>query len=70
MCYAVAIITKSRMIILTSVCVALLKVVGTYYADEVSVPLTLVSEVALFGWSIMMAAWMSRKKFAIQVTPY
>ena len=65
---AVAIITKSRMIILTSVCVALLKIVGTYYADEVSVPLTVVSEVALFGWSIMMAVWISCKKFEMQVT--
>lgn len=65
---AVAIITKSRMIILTSVCVALLKIVGTYYVDEVSVPLTVVSEVALFGWSIMMAVWISRKKFEMQVT--
>lgn len=54
---AVAIITKSRIIILTSVCVALLKIVGTYYAGEVSVPLTVVSEVSLFGWSIMMVAW-------------
>lgn len=50
---AVAIITKSRIIILTSVCVALLKIVGTYYAGEVSVPLTVVSEVSLFGWSII-----------------
>lgn len=71
---AVAIITKSRVIIsrviiLASVCAALLKVVGTYYADEVSVPLTVVSEVALFGWSIMMVAWISRKKFEMQVTP-
>ncbi|WP_314857367.1 hypothetical protein [uncultured Corynebacterium sp.] len=65
---AVAIITESRVIILTSVCVALLKVVGTYYADEVAVPLTVVSEVALFGWSIMMAVWISRKKFEMQVT--
>ena len=40
---AVAVITKSRIIILTSACVALLKVVGTYYAGEVSVPLTLLS---------------------------
>lgn len=54
---AVAIITKSRLIILTSACVALLKVVGTYYAGEVSVPLTVVSEVSLFGWSIMMVVW-------------
>lgn len=54
---AVAIITKSRIIILTSVCVALLKIVGTYYAGEVSVPLTVVSEVSLFGWSIMMVVW-------------
>lgn len=59
---AVAIITKSRIIILTSVCVALLKIVGTYYAGAVSVPLTVVSEVALFGWSIMMTAWMSHKE--------
>ena len=59
---AVAIITKSRIIILTSVCVALLKVVGTYYAGEVSVPLTVVSEVTLFGWSIMMVVWISRKE--------
>lgn len=54
---AVAVITKSRIIILTSVCVALLKIVGTYYAGEVSVPLTVVSEVSLFGWSIMMVVW-------------
>ena len=54
---AVAIITKSRIIILTSVCVALLKIVGTYYSGAVLVPLTAVSEVALFGWSIMMVAW-------------
>jgi len=54
---AVAIITKSRIIILTSVCVALLKIVGTYYAGAVSVPLTVVSEVSLFGWSIMMMVW-------------
>lgn len=54
---AVAIITKSRIIILTSVCVALLKIVGTYYAGAVSVPLTVVSEVSLFGWSIMMVVW-------------
>ena len=53
----VAIITKSWIIISTSVCVALLKIVGTYYAGEVSVPLTVVSEVALFGWSIMIVAW-------------
>lgn len=46
---AVAVITKSRIIILTSACVALLKVVGTYYAGEVSVPLTVVSEVTLLG---------------------
>lgn len=59
---AVAIITKSRLIILTSACVALLKVVGTYYAGEVSVPLTVVSEVSLFGWSIMMVVWISRKE--------
>ncbi len=59
---AVAIITKSRLIILTSACVALLKVVGTYYAGEVSVPLTVVSEVTLFGWSIMMVVWISRKE--------
>jgi hypothetical protein len=65
---AVAIITKSRLIILTSACVALLKVVGTYYAGEVSVPLTVISEVALFGWSIMMMAWMSSKKFKMQTT--
>ena len=65
---AVAIITDSWVIILTSVCVALLKAVGTYYADEVAVPLTVVSEVALFGWSIMMAVWISRKKFEMQVT--
>lgn len=62
---AVAIITKSRIIILTSVCVALLKVVGTYYAGEVSVPLTVVSEVALFGWSIMIAVWVSHKEFEV-----
>ena len=65
---AVAVITKSRIIILTSACVALLKVVGTYYAGEVSVPLTVISEVALFGWSIMIMAWMSSKKFKIQTT--
>ena len=59
---AVAIITKSRLVILISVCVALLKVVGTYYAGEVSVPLTVVSEVSLFGWSIMMVVWISRKE--------
>ena len=59
---AVAIITKSRLIILTSACVALLKVVGTYYAGEVLVPLTVVSEVTLFGWSIMMVVWISRKE--------
>lgn len=59
---AVAIITKSRLIILTSVCVALLKAIGTYYAGEVSVPLTVVSEVTLFGWSIMMVVWISRKE--------
>ena len=62
---AVAIITKSRLIILTSACVALLKVVGTYYAGEVSVPLTVVSEVALFGWSIMIAVWVSHKEFEV-----
>ena len=59
---AVAIITKSRLIILTSVCVALLKAIGTYYAGEVLVPLTVVSEVTLFGWSIMMVVWISRKE--------
>ena len=59
---AVAIITKSRVIILASVCAALLKVVGTYYAGEVLVPLTVVSEVTLFGWSIMMVVWISRKE--------
>ena len=65
---AVAVITKSRIIILTSACVALLKVVGTYYAGKVSVPLMVISEVALFGWSIMILAWMSSKKFKIQTT--
>lgn len=62
---AVAIITKSRIIILTSVCVTLLKIVGTYYAGAVSVPLTVVSEVSLFGWSIMMVV--CRKEFEEQV---
>ena len=62
---AVAIITKSRLIILTSACVALLKVVGTYYAGEVSVPLTVVSEVTLLGWSIMIAVWVSHKEFEV-----
>lgn len=47
----VAVITKSRIIILTSACVALLKVVGTYYAGS-SVVLTVVSEVTLLGWSL------------------
>lgn len=65
---AVAVITKSRIIILTSACVALLKVVGTYYAGKVSVPLMVISEVALFGWSIMMMSWMSSKKFKMQTT--
>lgn len=65
---AVAAITKSRLIILTSACVALLKVVGTYYAGKVSVPLMVISEVALFGWSIMIMAWMSSKKFKMQTT--
>lgn len=65
---AVAVITKSRIIILTSACVALLKVVGTYYAGKVSVPLMVISEVALFGWSIMIMAWMSSKKFKMQTT--
>lgn len=65
---AVAVITKSRLIILTSACVALLKVVGIYYAGKVSVPLMVISEVALFGWSIMIMAWMSSKKFKIQTT--
>ena len=65
---AVAVITKSRLIILTSACVALLKVVGAYYAGKVSVPLMVISEVALFGWSIMIMAWMSSKKFKIQTT--
>ncbi len=65
---AVAIITKSRLIILISVCVALLKVVGTYYAGEVSVPLTVLSEVSLFGWSIMMVVWISRKEFGTPTT--
>ncbi len=65
---AVAVITKSRLIILTSACVALLKVVGTYYAGKVSVPLMVISEVVLFGWSIMIMAWMSSKKFKIQTT--
>ncbi|QHU91602.1 hypothetical protein GWK75_04150 [Candidatus Saccharibacteria bacterium oral taxon 955] len=65
---AVAVITKSRLIILTSACVALLKVVGTYYAGKVSVPLMVISEVALLGWSIMIMAWMSSKKFKIQTT--
>lgn len=65
---AVAVITKSRIIILTSACVALLKVVGTYYAGKVSVPLMVISEVALFGRSIMMMAWMSSKKFKMQTT--
>ena len=65
---AVAIITKSRLIILTSACVALLKVVGTYYAGEVSVPLTVLSEVSLFGWSIMMVVWISRKEFGTSTT--
>ena len=60
---AVAVITKSRIIILTSACVALLKVVGTYYAGKVSVPLTVVSEVTLLGWSIMIAVWVSHKEF-------
>lgn len=64
----VAVITKSRIIILTSACVVLLKVVGTYYAGKVSVPLMVISEVALFGWSIMIMAWMSSKKFKIQTT--
>ena len=64
----VAVITKSRIIILTSACVALLKVVGTYYAGKVSVPLMVISEVALFGWSIMMMSWMSSKKFKMQTT--
>ena len=64
----VAIITKSRIIILTSVCVALLKIVGTYYSGAVLVPLSVVSEVALFGWSIMMTAWMFRKKSEMQTT--
>ena len=62
---AVAVITKSRIIILTSACVALLKVVGTYYAGEVSVPLTVVSEVTLLGWSIMIAVWVSHKEFEV-----
>ena len=62
---AVAVITKSRIIILTSACVALLKVVGTYYAGEVSVPLMVISEVALFGWSIMIAIWVSHKEFEV-----
>ena len=62
---AVAVITKSRLIILTSACVALLKVVGTYYAGEVSVPLTVVSEVVLLGWSIMIAVWVSHKEFEV-----
>ncbi len=61
----VAVITKSRLIILTSACVALLKVVGTYYAGEVSVPLTVVSEVVLLGWSIMIAVWVSHKEFEV-----
>ena len=65
---AVAIITKSRLIILTSACVTLLKVVGTYYAGEVSVPLTVLSEVSLFGWSIMMVVWISRKEFGTPTT--
>ncbi|QHU89799.1 hypothetical protein GWK73_04155 [Candidatus Saccharibacteria bacterium oral taxon 955] len=62
---AVAVITKSRIIILTSACVALLKVVGTYYAGEVSVPLTVVLEVTLLGWSIMIAVWVSHKEFEV-----
>ena len=62
---AVAVITKSRIIILTSACVALLKVVGTYYAGKVSVPLTVVSEVTLLGWSIMIAVWVSHKEFEV-----
>ena len=62
---AVAVITKSRLIILTSACVALLKVVGTYYAGEVSVPLTVVLEVVLLGWSIMIAVWVSHKEFEV-----
>lgn len=63
---AVAVITKSRIIILTSACVALLKVVGTYYAGEVSVLLTVVSEVTLLGWSIMIAVWVSHNEFEVQ----
>lgn len=66
---ATAIITKSRMIIITSVCVALLKIVGTYYAGEVSVPLTVASDMVLFGWSIMIAAWIFRKRFESNVSP-
>ena len=58
---AVGIITKSWIVILTSVCVAFLKMVGTYYAGEVSVPLTVVSEVVLFGWSIVMVVWQLSK---------
>jgi len=58
---AAGIITKSWIVILTSVCVAFLKMVGTYYAGKVSVPLTVVSEVALFGWSIVMVVWQLSK---------
>lgn len=58
---AAGIITKSWIVILTSVCVAFLKMVGTYYAGEVSVPLTVVSEVVLFGWSIVMVVWQLSK---------
>ncbi len=66
---AMAIITKSRMIIITSVCAALLKIVDTYYAGGVSVPLTVASEVVLFGWSIMIASWIFRKRFESNVFP-
>lgn len=53
----VALVNGSRMVLAISGVVALLQIIGTYYADEISVPLAIMAMGALFGWSVMIG-WM------------
>lgn len=49
----IALVNGSRMVLAISGIVALLQIIGTYYADEISVPLAIVAMSALFGWAIV-----------------
>ncbi|MCR8967872.1 hypothetical protein [Streptococcus zalophi] len=56
----IAVLSRSKIVGLATVITALLQVIGTYYAEAVSVPLAISAMIVLFAWSALAIVGLKR----------